>query len=342
MRVLRGLGDAYTDKLRQQLATGVDPAFPTKEASAVKQDAEFALQLLSQQPGPEQTDAHNALYLQQQQDAQAFGVQFNPSTGYFENYWNYFGNSPDVLWAPGTPIITSSMPGLSGPRPPSTPQQLAAALQKYQSPTLSTKSTGTPVTAPPPPPIPTPAPAPAPQPVAIATTVQLSNLSRSGGTIFAGDTLMVQVHGAPNQPVTLTVSQNGATPSTVSMGQTDGNGNFSVVSAGKPEYAGSWTEIWKVGGAAAPTLLFSVSPAPAPTPMSAAPEPLAPAPAETPADNLTLLGDQSSTWQSYLPSSVQTAVTDATQFVTGSDLPWWAWVVIAGGGALLLFGGKKR
>lgn len=81
---------------------------------------------------------------------------------------------------------------------------------------------------------------------------------QSGTDYKAGDsfTLTISAPGYANKPVA--VAQNGAGP--VRLGVTDALGNWTVSGIWTAKDAGSYTQIWYVGGvAAAPTLTFSIS-----------------------------------------------------------------------------------
>ena len=87
-------------------------------------------------------------------------------------------------------------------------------------------------------------------------TVQLIDNTHPGTTHYrVGDSFTVQVKGAPNQPVAVTIPPG----SPYVFGNTDGSGNWSISSSWASGNAGSYTQNWTVGGVAAmPTLIFTV------------------------------------------------------------------------------------
>jgi hypothetical protein len=100
--------------------------------------------------------------------------------------------------------------------------------------------------------------------VETAPTVQLSDLTQGTASqpgqalaAWAGDDFTVTVAGPPGQAVT--VNQNGAGDSYV--GTTDSNGNWSTTSAWQATDVGSYSQVWKVGGATAlpNPLMFQVT-----------------------------------------------------------------------------------
>ena len=92
-------------------------------------------------------------------------------------------------------------------------------------------------------------------------SVQLIDNTRAGTNYQVGDSFTLAVHGAANQQVVVTQTTNGVTGAPFVFGQTDGNGNFFVSSTWGAANAGSYTQAWTVGGAAAnPTLRFFVRP----------------------------------------------------------------------------------
>lgn len=92
-------------------------------------------------------------------------------------------------------------------------------------------------------------------------TVQLIDQTEGGTNYKVGDSFTVSIHGAPNQQVTVTQTTNGVPGSPFVFGQTDSSGNFSVSGTWAPSNAGSYTQLWAVGGVAAgPTLRFFVRP----------------------------------------------------------------------------------
>lgn len=89
-------------------------------------------------------------------------------------------------------------------------------------------------------------------------TVVLADTTHPGTTNYrVGDSFTVTVKGPPNQPVT--VSQNGG--SLYTFGNTDVNGNWSIPGSWGSGNAGTYSQVWAVGGiSAVPLLIFTVSP----------------------------------------------------------------------------------
>ncbi|MGO9131976.1 MAG: beta strand repeat-containing protein [Bryobacteraceae bacterium] len=97
--------------------------------------------------------------------------------------------------------------------------------------------------------------------VASQATVQVSNTTRPANpNFYVGDSFQIAVQGPPNQQVTNTANQNNNGWSTTPYGYTDSSGRFSMSGVMSPSAAGSWVEVWKVGGIqATPTITFTVS-----------------------------------------------------------------------------------
>jgi len=94
----------------------------------------------------------------------------------------------------------------------------------------------------------------------VSPTVQIANLTHPGNTssLAVGDNWQITVAGRPNQPVSVTGTFNG-TPWGASVGQTDGNGNFTLNGTMAAGQTGNWTETWSVAGTqATPVISFSV------------------------------------------------------------------------------------
>jgi hypothetical protein len=141
--------------------------------------------------------------------------------------------------------------------------------------------------------------------------------SRGGNALQVGDTWLVAITGAsPNSPVTVSGSMPGGAFSGTPKGSTDANGNFSVAGSVDSSQIGAWSETWSVGGATSGSFAFTV------VPPSLVATTGAPASGGTPASAGAV-------------ASSGTAVTS----VTASSIPWWVWLVAAGG-AVFMFGGK--
>lgn len=86
-------------------------------------------------------------------------------------------------------------------------------------------------------------------------SVQLYDVTHSGIDYHVGDSFTVTVKGPPNQ--TVTVAQNGGNP--YNFGTTDSTGTWHTSGSWSVGNAGSYIQIWKVGGVqAAPVLSFTV------------------------------------------------------------------------------------
>ena len=141
--------------------------------------------------------------------------------------------------------------------------------------------------------------------------------SRGGNALQVGDTWLVAITGAsPNSPVTVSGSMPSGAFSGTPKGSTDANGNFSVAGSVDSSQIGAWSETWSVGGATSGSFAFTV------VPPSLVATTGAPASGGTPASAGAV-------------ASSGTAVTS----VTASSIPWWVWLVAAGG-AVFMFGGK--
>jgi hypothetical protein len=107
---------------------------------------------------------------------------------------------------------------------------------------------------------PTPPASPAPPPAGPAPTVQLTD--NLGTTAYkVGDPWTLTVTGPPNSVAMISAWQNGTPVGTSSqLGTTDANGRLIVTGSWVPANAGAWVEQITVGGLAAPSLNFTVSP----------------------------------------------------------------------------------
>ncbi|HWE49943.1 MAG TPA: hypothetical protein VG273_09150 [Bryobacteraceae bacterium] len=95
-------------------------------------------------------------------------------------------------------------------------------------------------------------------PAATSPTVTLANVTGGGATtFFDGDGFAITLSGgAPNSPITVTRTRNGAVVSVNSSeGNTDGKGAAAFSGFVLGSDAGSWTEAWSVGGVPAAQLL---------------------------------------------------------------------------------------
>ena len=93
-------------------------------------------------------------------------------------------------------------------------------------------------------------------------SVQLVNSSRPGQPFQVGDGFTVTVIGPANSPVAVQGTQNGTNKGTTPFGSTDSTGRHTISGSMTPDTVGTWSEVWTVGGNAAPTLNFSVAAAP--------------------------------------------------------------------------------
>lgn len=220
------------------------------------------------------------------------------------------------------------------------PQSLNAALAQARaeySPTTQTQTNTTP-------------PASTPTPATPATTVRLTNLTTGNAQQFrVGDQFRVEITGAANSTVSVLSTQNG-TPGQADMGRTDASGRLILTGSMSAKELGTWTETWKVGGVAAPTLAFSVveppspvktSPAPTPTPPPAQTTPTAQTevPDVTPTPSPDTLPASGGSWPS-LPAGTPSSLQDL--YAKAQDMPWYVWLIAAA--ALFYFarGGDRR
>ena len=91
-------------------------------------------------------------------------------------------------------------------------------------------------------------------------TLQLTNLTHPnlGLNYLVGDTYRLTITGAPNQPVTMVQTANGAL-SNQSFGNTDAYGDLTVDYLEQTANIGSYTQVWSVGGVqASPALSFTI------------------------------------------------------------------------------------
>jgi hypothetical protein len=140
--------------------------------------------------------------------------------------------------------------------------------------------------------------------------------SRGGNTLQGGDTWLVAITGAsPNSPVTVSGTMPSGAFFGTPKGSTDANGNFSVAGSIDPGQIGAWSETWAVGGVPSGSFAFTVAPP------SLVATTGAPASGGTPA------------------SAGAVASSGTVTSVTASSIPWWVWLVAAGG-AVFMFGGK--
>lgn len=94
-----------------------------------------------------------------------------------------------------------------------------------------------------------------------SASARVSNHSRPGNPLRVGDTFLVEVTGAPGQPVAVHAIQNGRDMGRSTYGSTDSSGRFRLTGNLSAEHAGSWSEVWYVGTVAAPGVSFTVGPA---------------------------------------------------------------------------------
>ncbi len=95
-------------------------------------------------------------------------------------------------------------------------------------------------------------------------TVQLLSLSRPDATDFyLGESLQVNINGAPFQPVAIMALNNGVVSGPTGYGSIDGSGYLRINGSMSTAEIGSWTEVWTVGLVqATPILNFQVLTAP--------------------------------------------------------------------------------
>jgi hypothetical protein len=181
-----------------------------------------------------------------------------------------------------------------------------------------------------------------------SVSVQITNASRPGQTFQVGDSFTVVVIGPPNSPVAVTGTQNGTSTGTTPFGSTDGSGRFTVGGSMTPDTVGSWSEVWTVGGIAAPTVTFSVAAAPgaAATPSSSSPSPTSSATTPSSSTSLTTPNSTASTTNSNTTNPIAPQSWLMSDSLIGSDgfqVPNWMVIAAVGGLALLwMFSRGKR
>jgi hypothetical protein len=93
------------------------------------------------------------------------------------------------------------------------------------------------------------------------TTAVLTNLTRPGAVLQAGDQFGLHITGTPNSEVRVDGTfPSGDAFSTV-FGVTDAAGIYDTQGFEGPEHVGPWVMVWSVGGQAAPTMNIEVLPA---------------------------------------------------------------------------------
>jgi hypothetical protein len=119
----------------------------------------------------------------------------------------------------------------------------------------------------------------------LVTAVLQSNLTAPGQPFQVGDTYLITVQGAPNQPVTMLGLLNGViTHPAAQMGTTDATGAWTLQGVFVAANIGAHMQTWTVGSVASIPITFTVSAASA---VPGTPLPAAPPPATTPAVTYT-------------------------------------------------------
>jgi hypothetical protein len=93
-------------------------------------------------------------------------------------------------------------------------------------------------------------------------SVTLTNVSRPGQPLAAGDGFLLTIKGAPNSPVVGSASQNGTSLGSTPWGNTDSTGVKQINGTMSAPNVGNWVETWTVGGGPPANLSFSVSASP--------------------------------------------------------------------------------
>ena len=173
-----------------------------------------------------------------------------------------------------------------------------------------------------------------PPPLPDFSQASISNVSRPGQSFQVGDSWSLVISGRPGEAVTGAASQNGLPSSTSNMGTTDANGHLTLTGVFGAGDVGSWTENYLVG-ANNPfaTVSFTVAAAPVQQQQQSGGG-----------------GSTSSAGGGGISTST-TAPIPATGFdlsfltnsisILGFNVPVWA-LIAAGGGLLLMSGGRKR
>jgi disulfide bond formation protein DsbB len=127
-------------------------------------------------------------------------------------------------------------------------------------------------------------------------------------------------------PVTGSASQNGAPVSTSAIGTTDTAGQLTLTGTFGSGDVGTWQESYLVGSGSLASVSFSVAPASTSTTSGTIP-PYGTAP-QAPVTTIPATGFD----LSFLTNSIS---------ILGFNVPVWA-LIAAGGGLLLMSGGRKR
>lgn len=99
---------------------------------------------------------------------------------------------------------------------------------------------------------------------AVGQTVQVSNITHPGiaPNFIVGDQFSITISGAANAPVAVTQYANGALGSPYTFGSTGPGGSLTLSGTQTSSTIGSYTQIWTVGGVAAPAISFVVTASP--------------------------------------------------------------------------------
>lgn len=164
-------------------------------------------------------------------------------------------------------------------------------------------------------------------------SLQFTN--NSGGTsslLRIGDRWTIRISGAPNSPVVVVGGKNGAMDS-MAMGATDAAGNFELAGTITADQVGSWFEQWSVGGQPVGQFAFTIPPAVTAPAIGAVPQ-TSPTAAVSPRDYVEPCG--------IMPCPPDPSSVAQVALRTASSIPTWGWLVAAGVGAFVLFGGRRR
>jgi hypothetical protein len=100
---------------------------------------------------------------------------------------------------------------------------------------------------------------------AVGQTVQVSNITHPGiaPNFIVGDQFSITISGAPNAPVAVTEYANGILASPYTFPNPTGpDGSLTLTGTQTSSTIGSYTQIWTVGGVAAPAISFIVTTSP--------------------------------------------------------------------------------
>jgi hypothetical protein len=93
----------------------------------------------------------------------------------------------------------------------------------------------------------------------LSVSATLTDTTRPSG-YRVGDSFRVDVAGPPNRPITVIQTFNGVPGSETQMGTTNSSGTWSTSGTWTGSNQGTYSQVWKVAGVAAPSINFTISP----------------------------------------------------------------------------------